>query len=134
MAAVQSREIISVAVAVFWLGVLYAGADHPPPVGFLWLIPLVLSCAAIVYWRLPAYATWSRQRTPQRFSRVVFDGLAAGLVVALVASLGTWRASTAMSLASLLVWFCVLGGVGMLSALVVYALTAAVGRASSTRA
>jgi hypothetical protein len=134
MTAVQSRAIISAAFAVFWLGVLYAGADHPPPVGFLGLIPLVFLCAAVVYWRLPAYATWSRQRTPQRFSRVALDGLAAGLVIALVASLGIWRHSSVVSWASLLVWLCVLGGIGLLNALAVYALAVAVGRASSTGA
>ena len=27
---------------LLWLGVLYAGADHPPPPGFLWLVALDL--------------------------------------------------------------------------------------------
>jgi uncharacterized membrane protein YjfL (UPF0719 family) len=133
MTATQSRAIISLSFAVFWLGVLYAGADHPPPVGFLWLIPFVLICAAVVYWRLPAYATWSRQRRPQRIPRVAFDGLVAGLVVALVASLGTWTDATTTSWVNVLIWACVLGGVGLVNALVVYALALVVQRVVSKR-
>ena len=130
MTATQSRAIISVSFAAFWLGVLYAGADHPPPVGFLWLIPLVLICAAVVYWRLPAYAFWSRQHRPYRILRVAFDGLVAGLVVALVTSLGTWSDATTTSWVNFLIWACVLGGVGLLNALVVYATALAVERAA----
>ena len=129
MTATQSRAILSVSLAVFWPGILYAGADHPPPVGFLWFIPLVLICAAVVYWRLPAYATWYRQGRPQRLARVAFEGLVAGLVVALVTSLGTWLDATTTSRVNVLIWACVVGGAGLLNALVVYALALVVERA-----
>ena len=40
---------------LFWLVVLYAGADHPPPPGFVALVLLDLAVAALVYWRVPVY-------------------------------------------------------------------------------
>ena len=129
MTVTRNRAIISVFFAAFWLGVLYAGADHPPPVRFLWLVPLVLICAAVVYWRLPAYASWPGQDRPPHIFRVALDGLLAGLVVAIITSVGIWLNSTTMSWVDFLIWSSVLGGVGLLNALLVYAIALAVERA-----
>jgi len=129
MTVTRNRAIISVFFAAFWLGVLYAGADHPPPVRFLWLVPLVLICAAVVYWRLPAYASWSGQERPHQICRVAFDGLLAGLVIAIITSVSTWLDSTTVSWVDFLIWSGVLGSVGLLNALAVYAIALAVERA-----
>lgn len=131
MTMFQRRTIISVSFAAFWLCILYTGADHPPPVGFLLLIPLVLLCAAVVYWRLPDYVAWSKQRTPKRLIRVAFDGLAVGLIIGVVTSLSTHWDSPAVSWNDSVIWFCVLAVVGLLNALAVYAIAVIVDRASS---
>ena len=66
----------------FWLIVLLAGADFPPPVGFLWLIIVIAACAYVVYWRVPTYIDWVRTQRHGRLWRVILDGIAAGIVVA----------------------------------------------------
>jgi len=76
--------VLSGAFFVSWLAILYAGADHPPPVGFLWVVLLDLVCAGFVYLRVPTYVAWSAARSSGRWLRAFFDGLVAGLVIALV--------------------------------------------------
>ena len=87
-----------------WLVVLYAGADHPPPPGFLALVLLDLGAAWVVYLRVPVYARWQRARRPGRWLRVLFEGVVAGLLVANPTSSCTYTvmlAETARPLAPL---------------------------------
>ncbi|MCB0088656.1 MAG: hypothetical protein KDE54_12140 [Caldilineaceae bacterium] len=106
-----------------WLLILYAGADHPPPPGFVVLVLLDLCAALLVFWRVPRYLRWIAEKHHQLF-RVTLDGLVAGLAFALVA----------MVLSTLLgddpfirstgddrtIWFGVLGFVGAVSAVTIY--------------
>ena len=55
MIATQSRFVIAAGFFVVWVGILYAGADHPPPLGFIRLVLLCLLAAGIVYLRVPTY-------------------------------------------------------------------------------
>ena len=34
---------------LFWILVLLAGADKPPPLGFVWIVLAVAACALVVY-------------------------------------------------------------------------------------
>ncbi|MCU0836582.1 MAG: hypothetical protein MUC77_19440 [Chromatiaceae bacterium] len=123
----DSRRSALIAIGFFgvWMGILYAGADHPPPAGFLWLLPLVALCAVLVGWRLPTYAAWSRSLRPHRLLRVVRDGLAAGILVGLAVPLlppaGAF-ALTSIGLGDVLVWLAVLAAVGTANAFAIYAL------------
>ena len=58
---------------LFWLIVLYAGADHPPSPGFVAGVLLDLIAAGLVYWRVPIYLAWiaSRRRNALLFVVVV---------------------------------------------------------------
>ncbi|UCC52736.1 MAG: hypothetical protein JSV68_01975 [Anaerolineaceae bacterium] len=81
----QSQTIAAINAILFfffWLFVLLAGADFPQPVGFLWLVIVVAACAYVVYWRVPTYIDWNRSKRPRRHLRVIFEGFAAGIVVA----------------------------------------------------
>jgi len=51
--------VLSVSLLVSWLGMLCAGAAHPAPVGFPWIVLLDLVCAGLVYRRVPTYAARS---------------------------------------------------------------------------
>ncbi len=64
---------IAIGFFVFWLLVLAAGADKPPPRGFFWIALAVVVCAAVVYWRIPTYIVWQRTRRSSRYWRVVLD-------------------------------------------------------------
>ena len=118
---------------VFWLGVLYAGADHPPPTGFLWAILLDLLAAALVYIRVPTYLNWARSRTPLRVLRALRDGAGVGLIFAAVALLlpGTGQPGIHPTVVDRILWFLVLAAVGSGNAGVTYGLCALLARRAS---
>lgn len=121
----KHAAVIAIAFFATWLTVLYAGADHPPPAGFLWLVPLVGACAVIVYLRAPIYASWSRSLRPFRIVQVLLDGVAAGVVVGLAGMLFTLTGKPAIKsvhFADIMIWEAVLTAVGIVNAIAVYAL------------
>jgi hypothetical protein len=123
------RTAAAIALGFFssWLLVLYAGADRPPPPGFPVVIVLDLAAAFVVYRRVRVYAEWSRARRPKRWLRALFEGIAAGLIVAvlvLVLPFGS-EPSIQRSAAATVVWVVVLAVVGGVTALLIYGLGAA---------
>ena len=138
MISTVSARRIAVANAVifflFWLLVLLAGADKPPPPGFLWIVLAVAVCALVVYWRIPTYIDWYRTQRPGRFWRVLLDGLVAGLVVALPFALkGSGEPTVTMQTRDYVIWFLVVGMVGVVNSLTLYLANALVGKAISIR-
>jgi len=130
-ASKRRAAVIAAGLASAWLFILLAGADHPPPLGFLWLLPLLLVGALLVYWRAPAYAKWKSQSRPWRVTRVIGEGTVAGLVVAILmqAVPRSGTPSTHLSRADALIWLAVLGAIGIANALVTYFLAARRSRA-----
>lgn len=117
--------IFAVAFFVFWMLVLLAGADFPPPRGFLWLVPLTAACALAVYWRIPAYVAWAWAREPGRRLRVVTDGVIAGCVAGLVGMFLPFNGEPsvlALPGINTLIWFAVLAAMGVFNTLGLYAL------------
>jgi hypothetical protein len=113
----------------FWLLVLLAGADKPPPWGFLWVMLIVALCAALVAWRIPTYIDWSRTKKPMRLPRVAFEGIAAGSVVAIPFALqGSGEPSITMQPIDYVGWFAVMGVMGLLNSLTLYAINAFITR------
>lgn len=127
------RISFAIGFFVFWLGVLYAGADHPPPTGFLWAILLDLLATALVYIRVPTYLNWARSRTPLRVLRALRDGAAVGLIFATVAlSLpGTGEPGIHPTFVDRILWFLILAAVGSGNAGVTYGLCAMLARRGS---
>ena len=121
---------------VFWLVVLWAGADHPPPPRFVALIPLILLAAGLVYWRVPAYLGWMAAGEHGRLLRVAGEGAAAGLLFAalgillslLLGSGATGVEKALSSAAAIALWFAVLAAVGAGNALTIYFVNALVRR------
>ena len=112
---------------IFWFIVLLAGADFPPPVGFLWLIIVIAACASVVYWRVPTYIDWYRSKRPRRHWRVLLEGIAAGIVVAVPFVLrGTGEPSITPQPVDYAIWFAVLGFMGALNSLAIYFINALV--------
>jgi hypothetical protein len=106
---------------IFWLLVLLAGADKPPPPGFFLLVLVVAVCAGVVSWRVPTYLEWRRTRRPGRYWRVVLDGYIAGSLVALPFALrGSGEPSITMQAIDYVIWFGVLGMVGVVNSVTIY--------------
>ncbi len=78
--------------------------------------------AWLVYLRLPTHVAWSIARKKNRLLRVVLDGLATGLVVALILQLipSGGEPSVTPALANRLIWFAVVGGAGAAKPLLLY--------------
>jgi len=113
----------------FWLLVLLAGADFPPPPGFIWIVVAVAVCAAVVYWRVPTYIDWSRTRRPRRYWRVFLDGAVAGLLIALPFVIGgSGEPSVTMQPLDYAIWFAVLAVMGIFNSVTIYGINALVAR------
>jgi hypothetical protein len=107
----------------FWFIVLLAGADFPPPVGFLWLVIVIAACASVVYWRVPTYIDWAQARRPRRLGRVILEGFAAGIVVAAPFVLNrSGQSSVTPQLVDYAIWFAIVGFMGAINSTAIYAI------------
>lgn len=75
---------IAVGFFTFWLIVLYAGADHPPPPGFILVVLVDLGCSIVVYYRVKTYFDWLAFKKKGSSMRAFGEGLAAGALIALL--------------------------------------------------
>ncbi len=121
------RFALLLALAFFfgWLFVLLAGADHPPPTGFLLVVVLDAIAGACVYYRVPHYLEWQSVRRPGRLRRVVGDGVLIGLVFASVPVLfGSGEPSVTPGPIDMVIWFAVLAAIGVMNTMLVDACVA----------
>ena len=117
----------------FWLVVLLAGADKPPPIGFLWIALALALSALAVYWRIPTYVELFQTQQPGRLLRVALEGFLAGLVVATPFALfGRGEPSIAIQPIAYVGWFAILGLMGMLNSLTLYLINAALVKRSGS--
>ena len=119
MANLSVATAIAIGFFVIWLGILLAGADFPPPVGFLWVIFLDVVAALLVYIRVPTYITWLDNRKKGRFLHALLDGFIIGLVFALTTMLLPGGGEPSLPppyLIDRLTWFAVVGVVGAVNA------------------
>jgi hypothetical protein len=129
----DKRVAIAIALAFFfgWLAILVAGADHPPPPGFLALILFDLAAAFVVYRRVPGYAQRARARRPKRWLLALLEGALAGLIAAGLALILSGILSvddqTSMQRPALavLIFVAVVAAVGASNALLIFALSTA---------
>lgn len=128
--------LIAVAFFAAWISILYAGADHPPPRGFAWLVVVALPCAAGVYLRAPVYASWSIARRPDRLLRVILEGLAAGMVVGfivLVSPFGGEPGVGPLRGTHIVIWLAVLAAVGAANSAGLYAVASLLARSGHSK-
>jgi hypothetical protein len=129
MSTQKTAGINAIGFFFFWLVVLLAGADKPPPIGFLWIVLVIALSALVVYWRIPTYVQWSQTQQPRRLLRVALEGFVAGLVVAMPFALfGAGEPSITRQPIDYVIWFVVLGMMGMLNSLTLYVINAVVAR------
>ena len=125
----KTAGINAVGFFLFWLVVLLAGADRPPPIGFLWLVPVIALSALVVYWRIPSYIQWSKQKKRGRLLHVTLEGFLAGLVVAAPFVLfGSGEPTVPMQYIDYVGWFAILGIMGMLNSFTLYVINATVAK------
>jgi hypothetical protein len=132
MAPRRVGAVNAVLFFLFWLVVLLAGADFPPPPGFRWILVAIAAYSAVVYWRVPMYVEWMLSGRPGRYAQVVLDGFVAGLLTALPFALrGSGKPSVSMGPLDYAIWFAVLAAVGILNSIALYGLNALMLRFSS---
>ena len=127
---------LAVSFSVFWIAVLYAGADHPVPKGFVLAFILSAIAGVLVYLRVPTYMEWSRARRKLRHLRVVGDGVIVGVVFATIPLLipGNGEPTVHPTLGDRLIWYAVLSFVGVANTVVVYLISAIAAKLSVRRA
>ncbi len=117
------RIRLAVGFFILWLLILLAGADFPPPPGFVWVVFLDLVAGLLVYVRVPTYVRWITVKKKNRFLRACGEGLLVGLVFALGTMLlpGSGEPSVTPGWIDRVIWFVVVGLVGVVNAIVLYA-------------
>ena len=120
----MNPAVVAVGWAIGWLALLLVAADWPPPIGFLWLVPMLATGAVIVWWRAGIYA--SADGRGRHWGTAARDGAVTGLGVGLVilALPGVAGRGTDLATAAWVVVFSVLAVVGILNGLGVRALVA----------
>ncbi len=118
----MNRYTLAAGFFFFWLVVMLAGADFPPPVGFLYLVFLDLVAAMLVIVRVPTYRTWSAQGKRGRLWRAFMDGALVGILFAAMTVLlnPVGEPSVQPTLIDRVIWHTVLACVGAANALAVY--------------
>lgn len=127
----RAAFILAVGFFTVWLGLLYSGADHPPPLGFLWVFPFAALGAWIVYIRTPHYIQWSRLRKKHRIFHVLIEGIAVGFLFAFIIQLlpGTGEPNIPPpSWRDIIIWFAVLAVLGASNASAVYFFSAMIAK------
>jgi hypothetical protein len=116
---------IALAFALAWLIVLLAAADHPPPIGFVGLLPFLALASALVYWRAIVYASWKARSQPRLTRRAIAEGALGGLALAALLGSLPWVGEPTIrpSAAGFFLWLGVASAFGSLSAFVVYLLS-----------
>ena len=130
----KTAAVFAIFFFLFWTLVLLAGADKPPPLGFVWIVLAAAVCAIVVFWRIPTYIDWQRSQRSGRFWRVILDGFVAGLLVALPFALaGGGEPSVTPQASDYVIWFIVVGLMGVVNSVVLYPASTFVYRAVSGR-
>ena len=122
----RTATVIAVVFFSGWLVILYAGADHPPPPGFIALVLVDLVAAFVVYRRVPVYVAWARARRPRRWLRALLEGVVAGLIAAGLAWVFPFggEPSIERSTTAGLPWLAVVTTIGAANALLIFGLSA----------
>ncbi len=116
---------LALAFFIGWLVILVAGADFPPPAGFVLLVVLDALAAGCVYYRVPYYLHWQSVAWPRRLPAVLLDGAVVGLLFALVpVVVHQGEPAVTPTALDMLIWFGVLTTVGIANSMLVYLCTA----------
>jgi hypothetical protein len=120
----KAAILCAVAFFLVWTTLAGALADKPPPPGFLLLMAMFGGCAALVYFRVQRYLAWRDSGIRMRAARVSLEGFAVGISMAVALALAGGEPSIAPAARDRAIWVAVLGVLGAVSALIVYAAAA----------
>lgn len=123
----HSRNSFWVALSffVFWLIVMYLGADHPAPWGFIWIPIIDFMLSILVYRRSSLYFALLREGKKGSILIALKDGLLAGFALSgITSTIALLRDDVAYrnGATDVLAWMAVITALGAISSLGVYAI------------
>ena len=110
----QTKKIIRINTLLFfvgWLVILLLGADFPPPLGFLWLVPLLIALDLIQHRYLQFFLPQLHRREKNLFLKNICFFAGSGIAVALFCLAIRYEISATMGLLNIGVWIGVLAAV-----------------------
>lgn len=102
---------------VGWTAIMFLGADFPPPIGFLWLIPLIAILDFIQYKYLQNFLPQLREKKKNLFAKNLLFFTTGGLVLSLFCLVARYKFTLAMGIFNNIIWTAVLTIVGFIYAI-----------------
>ncbi|MFJ7737682.1 hypothetical protein ACIQ2D_15315 [Lysinibacillus sp. NPDC097287] len=102
-----SKMIIIINVGTFFLGwniIFLAGADKPPPIGFLWLVCLVLLLDIAQFFYLKRFLPRLHTKSKGLFFINLFYFFFAGLIVGVITILARINIMSGLQLSDIFIW------------------------------
>ncbi|SHK38755.1 hypothetical protein [Desulforamulus aeronauticus] len=95
-----------------WTAILLAGADFPPPIGFLWLVLLTAILDFIQYKYLQKFLPHLLERKKNLFAKNLLFFTIGGAVVSVLCLAEQYKITFGMSIPDIITWIIVLTTVG----------------------
>ncbi|MEO4054627.1 hypothetical protein [Solibacillus sp. CAU 1738] len=103
---------------VGWTMFFLIGADHPPPIGFLWIVLFIFILDTIQYVYLKGFLMQLIEQKKGLFTKNLLFFVSGGLIITVLVSILQLVESKELSTAYVLIWLGLMLGTGTLYAIV----------------
>lgn len=103
-----------------WIIIFLLGADNPPPIGFIWLVLLVIFLDVIQYFYLKRFLTNLENKSEGLFIKNLFFSVLAGSGVSILTILSRLKMFLSIGFVNTLVWIVIITIVAILYGIYFY--------------
>ncbi|MTI65351.1 MAG: hypothetical protein FH753_01985 [Firmicutes bacterium] len=117
------KRIININVISFffgWVIILFLGSDKPPPMGFIWIVLLILLLDIIQYFYLKKFLPKLKNKSKGLFIKNLLFFLVGGIVVSLLTIFIDLKLFFNMGFINVLIWVFIIITVGILYGICFY--------------
>lgn len=106
--------INTVSFFIGWVVIMLAGADFPPPVGFIWVVALIAILDFVQYKYYPYFFNEMSKNRKISFKKNMIFFVVGGLIVSLFTLVARLDVTLQVGSINNLIWVCVVTTVGIL--------------------